>query len=130
MGFDPLVQFVHEADAVAAFKLAVDRDLPGVYNIVGDGVLPLSTVIKLSGRLSLPVPRPLMNSLIGMLWLAQVAEAPPAFLDYLQYICVADGDRAKADMGFSPVYTSREALIDYASAQHLRDVRLLSESAV
>ena len=30
MGFDPLVQFVHEVDAIAAFKLAIDRDLPGV----------------------------------------------------------------------------------------------------
>jgi UDP-glucose 4-epimerase len=130
MGFDPLVQFVHEADAVAAFKLAIDRDTPGVYNIVGDGVLPLSTVIKLSGRLSLPVPRSLANTAIGILWLAQLCEAPPALLDYLQYICVADGDLAKKAMGFSPVYTSREALIDYASAQHLRDVRLLSESAV
>ena len=31
-------------------------------------------------------------------------------------------------MGFTPVYTTREAVIDYASAQHLRDVRLLSET--
>jgi UDP-glucose 4-epimerase len=31
-------------------------------------------------------------------------------------------------MGFVPVYTTREALIDYASAQHLRDVKLLSEN--
>jgi UDP-glucose 4-epimerase len=130
MGFDPLVQFVHEADAVAAFKLAIDRDTPGVFNIVGDGVLPLSTVIKLSGRVSLPVPRSLANTAVGMLWLAQVSEAPPSFLDYLQYICVADGALAKRILGFSPVYTTREALIDYASAQHLRDVRLLSESAV
>ena len=45
LGFDPLWQFVHEADAVAAFKLAVDRDTPGVFNIVGDGVLPLALVV-------------------------------------------------------------------------------------
>jgi UDP-glucose 4-epimerase len=128
MGFDPLVQFVHEADAVAAFKLAIDRDVPGIFNVVGDGVLPLSTVIKLAGRIACPLPRSLAKTFAGALWLAHRAEAPTTFLDYLQYICVADGDLAKTEMGFSPVYTTREALIDYASAQRLRDVRLLTES--
>lgn len=128
LGFDPLMQFVHEADAVAAFKLAVDHDAPGVFNIVADGVLPLSTVVKLAGRVALPLPRPLANPLVNALWLAHLSEAPPALLDYLQYLCVADGEQAARAMGFSPVYTTREAVIDYASAQHLRDVKLLSET--
>jgi UDP-glucose 4-epimerase len=128
LGFDPLWQFVHEADAVAAFKLAVDRDVPGVFNIVGDGVLPLSTAIKLAGRASLPMPRPLAETAASALWIAHLSEAPPSFLDYLQYLCVADGEHAARDMGFVPVYTTREALIDFASAQHLRDVKLLSET--
>ncbi len=128
LGFDPLWQFVHEADAVAAFKLAVDRDIPGVFNIVGDGVLPLSTVVKLAGRLSLPLPRPLANTIASALWVAHLSEAPPSLLDYLQYLCVADGEHAARTMGFVPVYTTREAVIDFASAQHLRDVKLLSET--
>jgi UDP-glucose 4-epimerase len=128
LGFDPLLQFVHEADAVAAFKLAVDRDVPGIFNIVADGVLPLSTVVKLAGRIALPLPRPLANTLVSALWMAHLSEAPPALLDYLQYVCVADGEQAHQQMGFSPVYTTREAVIDFASAQHLRDVKLLSET--
>jgi UDP-glucose 4-epimerase len=128
LGFDPLWQFVHEADAVAAFKLAVDRDMPGIFNIVGEGVLPLSTVIKLAGRVPIPMPRTLAGTLVSALWLAHISEAPSSFFDYLQYVCVADGEQAKKGMGFSPIYTTREALIDFASAQHLRDVKLLSEN--
>jgi len=128
LGFDPLWQFVHEADAVNAFKIAVERDVPGTFNITGDGVLPLSTVIRLVGRTPLPLPRSVADTLGGTLWLAQVAEAPPAFFDYLQYICVADGELARKVLGFRPLYTSREALIEYAGAQHLRDVKLLSET--
>jgi len=128
LGFDPLWQFVHEADAVVAFKLAVDRDVPGVFNITGDGVLPLSTVIRLAGKTSLPMPRALATTIAGALWLAQLAEAPPAFFDYLQYVCVADSTLAKKALGFTPVFTSREALLDFASAQHLREVNLLSET--
>jgi UDP-glucose 4-epimerase len=129
LGFDPLMQFLHEADAVAAFKLAIDRDTPGCFNIVGDGVLPLSTVVKLAGRVALPLPRSIANGMVSALWIAQLSEAPSALLDYLQYLCVADGERAKRDMGFLPVYTTREAVLDFASAQHLRDARLLSETA-
>jgi UDP-glucose 4-epimerase len=128
LGFDPLWQFVHEADAVAAYKLAVDRDIPGVFNIVGEGVLPLSTVIKIAGRIAVPLPKTLASTLVAALWLAHVSEAPPSFFDYLQYVCVADGEQAKKTMGFAPVYTTREALIDFASAQHLRDAKLLSEN--
>lgn len=129
LGFDPLWQFVHEIDAIAAFKLAVDRDFPGAFNIVGDGVLPLSTVIRLAGRISVPVFHPLAKPLAGAMWAAQLgAVAPTAFLDYLRYLCVADGVKAARVMGFRPAYTTREALVDFTSAQRLRDVRLLHES--
>jgi len=129
LGYDPLWQLLHESDAVAAFKVAIDRDAPGVFNIVGDGVLPLSTLVKLAGRLAAPLPRSLANPLVSALWLGQLAEAPPSLLDYLQYLCVADGERAKRELGFRPVYTTREALLDFASAQHLRDARVLAEAA-
>jgi UDP-glucose 4-epimerase len=42
-------------------------------------------------------------------------------------MCVADGDKAARTMGFRPLYSTREALLDYISAQRLRDVRLLQE---
>jgi UDP-glucose 4-epimerase len=129
MGFDPLVQFVHEIDAIGAFKLAVDRDVAGTYNIVGDGVLPLSTVVKLAGRVALPVPHPIAQSIGAALWIAQLVEAPPSFYKYLRFLCVADGQKARAKMGFRPAYTTREALLDFVQAQRLRDVRLLQETA-
>jgi UDP-glucose 4-epimerase len=128
MGFDPLVQFLHELDAVAALHLSVLRDTPGTFNIVGDGVLALSTVIKLAGRVAVPIPHPIAESAVAIGWAAQLADAPPSFLKYLRFLCVADGQRARDVMGFRPVYSSREALLDFVSAQRLRDVRLLSEN--
>jgi UDP-glucose 4-epimerase len=125
LGFDPLCQFLHEVDALAAFRLALLRDCPGTFNVVGDGVLPLSTVVRLAGRAPLPLPHPLARPVAGALWLAHLAGLPPGFLDYLRYVCVADGARAADVMGFRPAFTTREALLDFAGAQRLRDVRLL-----
>ncbi len=127
MGFDPLLQFVHEVDAIAAFKHAIDRDVPGVFNIVGEGVLPLSTVVKLSGRLDVPVPHPVARPVLQTLWVAHVSEAPASLIDYLRFLCVADGEKARREFGFRAAYTTREALVDFASAQRLRDVNLLQE---
>jgi UDP-glucose 4-epimerase len=129
LGFDPLWQFVHEVDAIAAFKLAIDRDFPGTFNIVGEGVLPISTAIKIAGRTSLPIFHPIAETLIAASWAAQAAYAPASFLSYLRYVSIADGEKAARVMGFRPAYTTREALLDYVSAQRLRDVRLLQETA-
>ncbi|HEY8038388.1 MAG TPA: NAD-dependent epimerase/dehydratase family protein [Polyangiaceae bacterium] len=128
MGFDPLVQFLHEVDAIAALHLALLRDVPGTFNIVGDGVLPLSTVIKLAGRVAIPIPHPVARTVAALGWVAQLVEAPPSFLKYLRFLCVADGQRAREALGFTPAYTSREALLDFVSAQRLRDVKLLTET--
>jgi UDP-glucose 4-epimerase len=128
MGFDPLVQFLHEVDAIAALHLALLRDVPGTFNIVGEGVLALSTVIKLAGRVALPVPHPFARTVAAFTWAAQLGHMPPTFLKYLRFLCVADGKKAREVLGFAPAYTSREALLDFTNAQRLRDVKLLAES--
>lgn len=127
LGFDPLWQLVHEVDVLAAFKLAIDRDHPGTYNIVGDGVLPLSTIIRLAGRKSTPLVHPFASPVVSALWIAQAAPFPSSFLRYLRYVCVADGEKAKS-MGFRPAYTTREALLDYINAERLREANLLQET--
>jgi UDP-glucose 4-epimerase len=125
MGFDPLMQFLHEVDALAALKLATMKDVPGVFNIVGDGVLPLSKVIELAGRTAWPVLAPVARPVASLLWAAQLLEAPSSWVDYLRWICVADGERARNVLKFRPAFTTREAVLDYAGAQRLRDARLL-----
>ena len=128
LGFDPLLQFVHEMDALAALKLAIARDVPGTFNVIGDGVLPVSTIVKLAGRMSLPLPWPVLQQLTALGWAANAAEVPPSFLAYLRLLCVADGERAAAELGYRAAYTTREAVLDFGGALRLRDARLLHDS--
>jgi UDP-glucose 4-epimerase len=90
-------------------------------------VLPLSTVVKLAGRLAVPVPEPLLRFGTGALFTAGLGEAPPFFLAFLRHLCIADGSRAATELGYVPFYTSKEAALDFGGALRLRDARLLRE---
>lgn len=127
LGHDPLFQCIHELDAVVAFKLALDHGRAGVYNIVADGVVPISTAVKLAGRFALPIPYPLAKRATALMWTAHLNEAPASFLNYLRYLCVADGEKARRELGFQAAYTTKEAILDFGGALRLRDARLLQE---
>ncbi len=128
LGFDPLLQFVHEVDALSALKLALDRDVSGVFNITADGVLPVSTVIKLAGRRNLPLPHFVAERISALLWLAGLYDVPAPMLQFLRHLCVADGDKARSELGFSPGYTTREAVLEFGATLRLREARLLHEA--
>jgi UDP-glucose 4-epimerase len=119
-GFDPLMQFVHEDDVLRAFEIAILRDHPGTFNIVGDGVERLSTLLKLAGRIAVPIPHPLAYPLVHALWTIQAVEAPGMFLDYLRYLWVADGAKARAQLGFVPGYSTRDAFLSFARGLELQ----------
>ena len=117
MGYDPLMQFLHEEDAVDAFKLAIDNDVPGEFNIAADGVLPYSTVLAMMGRVPLPVPTFLAFPLAHTLWATQALETPPAFLDMLRYLCVADTRAARERLGFQPRFDIRATIHDFLGVE-------------
>lgn len=111
LGYDPLVQALHEIDAVEALALAVGSDATGAFNVVGAGVLPLSTALRLCGTTPLALPAPLARSVLGALGAFGLTSVPPAFLEFLRYGWVADGERARLALGFVPRFSTREAIL-------------------
>jgi UDP-glucose 4-epimerase len=124
LGYDPLVQFIHESDVLRALRLSIVQDHHGEFNLVGEGVMPLSYAIKLAGRVNLPLIYSLAKPTISMLWHSNLVEFPPQVLDFLRYIWVADGQKAATQMGFKPRYSSKEALESYCGQQRLKKVHL------
>jgi UDP-glucose 4-epimerase len=117
MGYDPLMQLVHERDVIDAFALAVDNDFGGEFNIVGDGVLPYSTILAMMGKVPLPMPHFLARPLSRALWATQIFDSPPNFLDFLRFLCVADGAKARRVMGFAPVYDIKATIHDFLGVE-------------
>lgn len=122
LGYDPLIQFVHEEDCLRAFEIALLDGRPGVYNVVGRGVLPLVTLLRTAGKRPLPVPAPLLYRLRRVPSEVQTGDPPAAFYDYLRYLWVADGARGFAAFG-EPEYTTLEAWMSFVSSRRMRRYR-------
>lgn len=129
LGFDPLMQVIHEKDVIEALAYAIQNDVPGVFNVAAEGILPLSRLMALAAKLPIPVVHLFAYWGADMLGAAGVSTGRhwPIEIDYLRYPWVGDLAKMREDLGFVPRYTAEEALREFAGEQRLR--RYMPESA-
>jgi len=109
-GFDPMLQLIHQEDAARAMVEALRPGLRGVYNVVGPGEVPLSAVLRELGRTPIPVPHPIARPLLGTLFRYRLANFPPPELDHIQFLCMVDGSRWTADVGWVPGRSMKDTI--------------------
>ncbi len=110
LGFDPMVQLIHEEDVCRALALALKPGVRGIYNITGPGEVPLSAVLRDLGRQPWPVPHFLVRPLVRRLFDARLTSFPPGEVDHIQYLCAVDGSRAARDLGWAPRHSMRDTI--------------------
>ncbi len=113
LGFDPLFQFLHELDAARAIVLALSKQLRGVYNIAGPPPVPLSVVIRETGRQNLPIPELLFRGALGRFGLSML---PRGALEHVKYPVVIDGSEFADATGFVPEFTEDATMRAYRDA--------------
>jgi UDP-glucose 4-epimerase len=113
LGFDARVQLLHPEDAVAVFERATLRDLPGVFNAGGDGVLLLSQAVRRAGRVPLPMPRAALPAAARLVRGAAPVHFSPDLARLLNYGRVIDTTRLKTTFGFTPTWSTTAAFDDY-----------------
>jgi UDP-glucose 4-epimerase len=113
LGFDPRLQLVHEEDAIEAFGRATHHAPRGIYNITGQGVVFLSKAIRMLGKVGLPMVYPAAKAASSVLRRVGTVDFPPDQLQFLIYGRVVDSKRAREEFGFTPRYTTEEAIADF-----------------
>jgi UDP-glucose 4-epimerase len=113
MGYDPLLQFLHPDDALEAVDVVLERGAAGVFNVVPRRPISLLTALHLADKVVVPIPSALAYSMSDLLWASGLGDAPGGFLDYVRFPFVADGDKARRELGLEPHYDSRDALLSY-----------------
>jgi UDP-glucose 4-epimerase len=117
-GFDPRFQFVHEDDVVRALMFVIDRQIPGIFNVAGDGLLPWSEAVAICGKRRAYLP-PIGTSLAATTLARLGVPLPPETIDLLTYGRGVDNRRLK-NAGFRYEHTSAGAVEDFARSLRLR----------
>jgi UDP-glucose 4-epimerase len=112
LGFDPMIQLVHEKDVVRAIMLALEPGTGGIFNVAGEGQLPLSRVLRRMGKHPARVPSKLLRAALRVSHGMGFHEAQ---VDYIMYPCMLDTTRAARRLGLVPEHDI-EACI--AEARH------------
>lgn len=110
MGFDPMVQVIHQDDVIAAIERALLPTIRGIFNLAGPPPLPLSRLIALTAKPTLPVPHFMAEGLVRRLWNMRATSFPAPELEHIRYVCMVEDKRAREILGHCPQYSAKDAV--------------------
>jgi UDP-glucose 4-epimerase len=125
LGFDPMMQIIHQDDVVEALLHATLNDAAGAFNVAATDVLPLSKIRGLAGKPSFAILHLFAYWGVGR-WRTvdqRLQHYLPMEPDYLRFPWVGDLRRMRKKLGFEPHYTAEETLREFA--EQFRGDRLL-----
>jgi UDP-glucose 4-epimerase len=122
LGRDARLQLLHEQDALGALERATVGGRAGTFNIGADGIIMMSQAIRRAGRVPMPVPGFAVWAIDSVRKATRAAELSREQVDYLSYGRVMDTTRMRADLGYSPKWTTAEAFDDYVRGRGLTPI--------
>lgn len=111
LGFDPMVQVIHQDDVVSAILRALEPGIRGLYNLAGPPPAPLSHVVELTGRPRVTIPHFLARSAVQRLWRYRATSFPAPELDHIRYVCMVDDKKARDVLGYAPAHSLEETVL-------------------
>jgi hypothetical protein len=82
-------------------------------NVVPKGTMTLLTALHLADKLTVAIPQLVAYPVADLWWGSGIGEAPGGFIDYARFLFVADGEKARRELGFLARHRSRDALMAY-----------------
>jgi UDP-glucose 4-epimerase len=114
-GADPEMQFLHVDDYLSALRAAVRTGARGTYNIAGQGAVRWREVAAMTGARLVPVPSALLAAAVDSTWRLRLqSESGANGLNFIRFPWLASTEKIRAELGWSPAHTSREAVESWA----------------
>lgn len=116
LGFDPMVQVIHEDDVVSALAHAANGDYRGAFNVAPEKGMPLWKTLGLAAKLPIPILHPFAY------WSVSLGgpRLAPLPLDYLRFPCMGDMTRMRDVLQFAPQFTPEETMREFSAQQRVR----------
>ncbi len=110
LGFDPMIQVVHQRDVLNAIDLALAPGVRGIFNIGGPEPISLSKAITVLRRRIVAVPHSLAKAAVKNLFRFKLTSFPAPELDFIRYVCMVDDTKARSELGYVPEHNVEATL--------------------
>ncbi|GAB2959995.1 SDR family oxidoreductase [Nonomuraea fastidiosa] len=104
------LQVLHAEDAAQAYRLAVTQPVRGAFNIAAEPVLDPHDLADMLGTRTLKVSPRLAMAAVTAGWTLRLFPASPGLLELALRIPLMKTDRARDVLGWTPRYSSYEAM--------------------
>jgi UDP-glucose 4-epimerase len=120
LGFDPRLQFVHEADAVDALVAAIKNPVRGPVNVAAPGTIGLTRLVRLAGKPTLPLLPGLFGTVTDAGRRFGMHSLSADFRRLLRFGRGIDITRLVEEVGYTPRFSTVDAVEDYVRTQRGR----------
>ena len=130
-GKDADWQFVHEDDVVDAISRLVSERRGGIFNLTADGTIKLSEAARIAGLKTRKMPLKVYRRIAKAAWRLRLpnVEAPPGQIEFLLHPWIASNEKIKAELDWTPRYTSRETFEETMRAKGIGSAAPAAEHA-
>jgi len=113
-GANPEMQFLHAEDYSAAVEAVLAARTKGIYNMAGTGTVRWREMVAAAGGWLLPVPGPVLTSIIALSWRLRLQnESPACGLNLIRYPWLASTEKIKSELGWEARHTSMGTLLSW-----------------
>jgi len=99
---------IWDEDVAECFARGVMERRTGIYNLAGDGAVPLRELAGMLGKPCANLPVGAVREALRLMRMVGVTQYGPEQVDFLRYRPVLSNRRLKAEFGFTPRQTSRQ----------------------
>lgn len=109
--------FIWDTDVVGAIEQAATGTVTGIFNVAGDGALPVAEIARRLGKSTIEIPEKVLQTILRIGSRLGVSRYGPEQTVFLAHRPVLDNFRLKAVLGYTPSKTSAEAFEAWRAAK-------------